>query len=130
MFTLIFLFKFTQFTNRHIFEREKVSRTASKEPSTNKSLHFDHPNHDEESTALLPPLSNLQHPFPHESRPTPLPAMMWRFRPLPLSGRVPPRPRVCFPPLDFAGGGLINEPLLASDASPRCCRQLATPPSD
>ena len=41
---------------------------------------------------------------------------MWRFRPLPLSGRVPPR--VCFPPLDFAGGGLINEPLLASDASP------------
>jgi hypothetical protein len=42
--------------------------------------------------------------------------MMWRFRPLPLSRRVPPR--VYFPPLDFAGGGLINKPLLASDASP------------
>jgi hypothetical protein len=93
-----------------------VSRAASTEPSTKKILHFDHPNHDEESMALLPPLSNLQCPFPHESRPTPLPAMMWRFRPLPLSGRVPPR--VCFPPLDFAGGGLINQPLLALNASP------------
>jgi hypothetical protein len=59
-----------------------VSRAASTEPSTKKSLHFDHPNHDEESTALLLPPSNLQHPFPHESRPTPLPAMMWRFPPL------------------------------------------------
>jgi hypothetical protein len=39
------------------------------------------------------------------------------------------RPSVClFPTAWFAGGGLINEPLLASDASPQSCRHLSTAP--
>jgi len=54
---------------------------------------------------------------------------MWRFCPLRLSPDASLRVSDSHRSIS-QGDRLINEPLLASDASPRSCRHVATPPPD